>query len=32
MAAAARQWTLAHDADWTAEQFDRLYRELLGQA
>jgi len=28
IAAAARAWTLAHDADWTARQFDRLYREL----
>jgi glycosyltransferase involved in cell wall biosynthesis len=28
LAAAARAWTLAHDADWTAMQFDRLYREL----
>ena len=26
VAAAARQWTLAHDADWTAVEFDRLYR------
>jgi len=26
IAAAARAWTLAHDADWSAEQFDRLYR------
>jgi glycosyltransferase involved in cell wall biosynthesis len=25
VAAAARTWTLAHDADWTAQQFDRLY-------
>jgi glycosyltransferase involved in cell wall biosynthesis len=25
MAAAARAWTLAHDADWTANQFDRIY-------
>ena len=23
--AAARRWTLAHDADWTATQFERLY-------
>ena len=28
IAGAARAWTLAHDADWTAEQFDRLYHEL----
>jgi glycosyltransferase involved in cell wall biosynthesis len=32
MAAAARQWALRHDADWTAARFDRLYRDLLGQA
>ena len=25
VAAAARGWTLAHDADWTADQFDDLY-------
>jgi glycosyltransferase involved in cell wall biosynthesis len=28
LASAAREWTLAHDADWTATQFERLYREL----
>lgn len=28
LAAAARDWTLAHDADWTADQFDRVYREI----
>jgi glycosyltransferase involved in cell wall biosynthesis len=28
LAAAARAWALAHDADWTALQFDRLYRDL----
>ncbi len=27
IAAAAREWTLAHDADWTAQQFDGLYAE-----
>jgi glycosyltransferase involved in cell wall biosynthesis len=27
IAAAARDWTLAHDADWTARQFDALYAE-----
>jgi glycosyltransferase involved in cell wall biosynthesis len=27
MAAAARAWTLAHDADWTAAQFARIYEE-----
>ncbi len=25
LASAARVWTLAHDADWTAQQFGRLY-------
>ena len=25
IAAAARTWTLAHDADWTAAQFERIY-------
>jgi glycosyltransferase involved in cell wall biosynthesis len=25
LASAAREWTLAHDADWTAQQFDRIY-------
>ena len=24
----ARQWTLAHDADWTSQQFDHLYATL----
>lgn len=28
IAEAARAWTIAHDADWTAAQFDRLYHEL----
>ncbi len=28
IAAAARAWTLAHDADWTAARFDRIYGEL----
>ena len=28
IAAAARAWTLAHDADWTAEQFEQIYREV----
>jgi len=27
IAAAARAWTLAHDADWTAAQLDRIYAE-----
>jgi glycosyltransferase involved in cell wall biosynthesis len=28
VAAAAREWTLAHDADWTAKQFERIYSEI----
>jgi glycosyltransferase involved in cell wall biosynthesis len=28
LASAAREWTLAHDADWTAERFDRIYAEV----
>src|SRR4051812_9754076 len=28
IASAAHDWTLAHDADWTADQLDRLYRDL----
>ena len=28
MAAAAHEWAIAHDAAWTAAQFDRVYREL----
>lgn len=31
MSAAARVWARAHDADWTAAQFDQLYRELAGR-
>lgn len=31
MAAAAQAWARAHDADWTAAQFDALYRELAGR-
>jgi glycosyltransferase involved in cell wall biosynthesis len=27
IAAAARAWTLAHDADWTADQFERIYAQ-----
>jgi glycosyltransferase involved in cell wall biosynthesis len=27
VAAAAREWTLAHDADWTAARFEQLYAE-----
>src|SRR3954471_9595497 len=30
LAAVAREWTLAHDADWTAEQFERIYAEVGG--
>jgi glycosyltransferase involved in cell wall biosynthesis len=30
LAAAAREWTLAHDADWTAGQFERIYAEVSG--
>jgi glycosyltransferase involved in cell wall biosynthesis len=30
VAAAAREWTLAHDADWTAAQFEKLYDEVVG--
>jgi glycosyltransferase involved in cell wall biosynthesis len=28
IAAAARAWTLAHDADWTAERFEQIYAEV----
>jgi glycosyltransferase involved in cell wall biosynthesis len=28
LAAAAREWTLAHDADWTSAQFEQLYDEV----
>jgi glycosyltransferase involved in cell wall biosynthesis len=28
LASAARDWTLAHDADWTAQQFERIYGEV----
>ena len=31
MATAAQAWARAHDADWTATQFDQLYRELLAR-
>ena len=30
IAAAARAWTIAHDADWTARQFERVYGEVAG--
>ncbi len=29
MADAARAWVLAHDADWTARQLERIYKELV---
>jgi glycosyltransferase involved in cell wall biosynthesis len=29
LAAAARDWTLAHDADWTAQQFERIYISVV---
>lgn len=29
IAAAARAWALAHDADWTAGQFERIYAEVV---
>ena len=29
--ASAREWTLAHDADWTAAQFGRVYDEVVGE-
>jgi glycosyltransferase involved in cell wall biosynthesis len=32
VAARAREWTLAHDADWTAGAFDGLYRTLAASA
>ena len=28
LASAARTWTLAHDADWTAAQFEKVYGEI----
>lgn len=30
LSATARAWSRSHDADWTAAEFDRLYRELAG--
>jgi len=30
IASAARAWTLSHDADWTAAEFERIYAELRG--
>ena len=32
IASAARAWTLAHDADWTARQFERLYDEVRAES
>jgi glycosyltransferase involved in cell wall biosynthesis len=31
IASNARVWTLAHDADWTAAQFDRLYEAVAAR-
>jgi glycosyltransferase involved in cell wall biosynthesis len=31
LAASAREWTLAHDADWSAVEFERLYHEAIRQ-
>ena len=31
IAEAARAWTLAHDADWTAAQFERIYAEVRSE-
>ena len=28
LASAAREWTVRHDADWTAAQFEQIYREV----
>lgn len=30
LAAAAREWTLMHDADWTARQFEQIYADVAG--
>jgi glycosyltransferase involved in cell wall biosynthesis len=29
LAGAAHQWTVTHDADWTSEQFEHIYEQLL---
>jgi glycosyltransferase involved in cell wall biosynthesis len=29
IATSAREWTLAHDTDWTAQQFERIYQSIL---
>ena len=31
LASAAREWTLAHDADWTAQQFEQIYADAAGR-
>jgi glycosyltransferase involved in cell wall biosynthesis len=31
LASAAREWTLRHDADWTAAQFETIYGEVVGR-
>jgi glycosyltransferase involved in cell wall biosynthesis len=31
LASAAREWTLLHDADWTAAQFETIYGEVVGK-
>jgi glycosyltransferase involved in cell wall biosynthesis len=30
LATEAQEWALAHDADWTAREFERMYREISG--
>ena len=32
LASAAREWTLRHDADWTAAQFEEIYSEVARRA
>ena len=32
LAAGAREWALAHDADWTAREFERIYNETAMSA
>lgn len=31
IAAAAREWALAHDANWTAQEFERLYAHVVSR-
>ena len=31
VAARAREWALAHDADWTAREFERIYAEVAAR-